>query len=47
MALLAVVLGVVVAATSATYNGQWLLGVIIAGLGLAYLWYTRKDKTNA
>lgn len=40
-----IVVGLAVGLTSPiAYNGQWLLGGIIAALGLALIWRNRKEK---
>ena len=43
--LVLIVVGAIVALTTdIAYNGQWLLGFIIAIAGLALAWHDRKDK---
>jgi uncharacterized membrane protein len=43
--LLLIVIGMFIAlGSSFAYNGQWLLGFIIALAGVALAWHDRKDK---
>lgn len=41
-----ILVGTVTAAVTATYNGQWLLGVVLLLVGAIVLWRERKDNDD-